>query len=265
MTIGKKTNIIWDLSGTLLRPSPVQLSKQELKDYSLVFYLWSGKSEATLVDQLALKVLHTLGEQSGPEEEIIRVHTGEPAPEIICSYVGGLITSQQAWQQIQPAFESWKSTHAENAEYFSQIERVMKAFFTPEVLARCMEPIAESNELLREIAYHQQKTGRGSLYILSNWDSESFDLIYEKFRTSVFSHFKREHIVISGDAKALKPDPQIYRYFLSKYHLNPSSCFFIDDQPENLIAANHFGIAGARFQSQTVQELRAKLLDLGIL
>lgn len=251
----EKSNIIWDLSGTLLKPSAAHLSVQQLADYSLIFYLWAGKKDPSVIDTAALSVLNLLGEQSGPPSEIIRLHTGDPVPLIICSYIGGHLTANEAWHYVQAALRQWISTDTAEKELYPHIERVLKAFFTPEAMEQCMEAVPESLTLLRDISRNRHN----KLYILSNWDRESFDLIYKKLFTPLFSYFPRDHIVISGDVKALKPHPRIYDYFLKKCTLNPRTCFFIDDQEENLVAARAWGINGALFRVEKMHELRAIL------
>lgn len=255
MKQNSKTNIIWDLSGTLLKPSSAQLSVQEMADYSLVFYLWSGKKDPSTIDLLALSILNLLGEQSGNPSQIIRLHTGDAVPQIICSYVGGHLTADESWQYVQSALRQWISTDPPEKDQYSHIERVLKAFFTPEVIEECMAPMPESLALLKEVVQNQNN----GLYILSNWDTESFDLTYKKFYTSLFCHFPQDHIVISGWAKALKPQPRIYDYLLNKCQLNPNSCFFIDDQEENIVAAKAWGIESALFRTQKIDELRSTL------
>ncbi len=255
------TNILWDLSGTLVRPSSTGLTIQEAGDDSLIFYLWSGKKEPSRIDTMALSVLNLLGEQTGNPAEIIRLHTGEPIPLIICSYIGGHITAEEGWQYVQSAMREWMAQNAKEKAYFPLIERVLKAFFTPAALAHCMEPIPESLQLLQDIAH----AGKAQLYILSNWDSESFDLLYKKLSTEIFSHFPPDHIVISGDAKALKPHPRIYEYFFKKAGISPFTCFFIDDQAENLDAAREFGVDSALFSPNSVDDIRSRLTSLKIL
>jgi FMN phosphatase YigB (HAD superfamily) len=79
------------------------------------------------------------------------------------------------------------------------------------------------------------------VYVLSNWDKESFLHFQEKHR-EFFDLF--DGIVISGEAESAKPHADIYTYFLKKFDLDAQLCLFIDDQQINLDAAKKHGIPG---------------------
>ena len=68
-------------------------------------------------------------------------------------------------------------------------------------------------------------------------------------------------IFYSAEHRCLKPQDIIYTRFLETFQLEPSSCFFIDDLPENIEAAKAAGIDGAVMQSKTAEET-AKILGL---
>ncbi|VHO04729.1 HAD family phosphatase [Candidatus Rhabdochlamydia sp. T3358] len=50
-----------------------------------------------------------------------------------------------------------------------------------------------------------------------------------------------------------KPDPRIFKFLLEKMDLEPQECLFIDDDEQNVNAANNLGLNGIQFQS--VQKL----------
>jgi FMN phosphatase YigB (HAD superfamily) len=102
-----------------------------------------------------------------------------------------------------------------------------------------------------------------SLYILSNWDKDSFPLIYQKFQTSIFSFFTPEHVVISGNAGFVKPQEEFFSWFLSTYNLDPATCFFIDDQKENVAAAQAAGIESLQFSQANEIQIQALLKRYG--
>ena len=55
-------------------------------------------------------------------------------------------------------------------------------------------------------------------------------------------------IVVSGEKKMVKPNPEIYQLLLNRYHLQASESIFIDDRPANVEEANHVGIHGILFK-----------------
>ena len=76
------------------------------------------------------------------------------------------------------------------------------------------------------------------IYILSNFSRKAYrecadELDYIK---------KADGAVISYMIKMIKPDPEIYRYLLDTYDINPEEAVFIDDTEKNLAAARAFGI-----------------------
>ena len=75
--------------------------------------------------------------------------------------------------------------------------------------------------------------GRFQLYGLTNWSAESFPYAYQNY--DFFSLFNG--IVVSGEEKLIKPDERIYQLLLNRYNLNASECLFIDDNYENIRAA----------------------------
>lgn len=70
--------------------------------------------------------------------------------------------------------------------------------------------------------------------------------------------------ILSHREKLIKPDPEIYRLLLSRYHLRAEECVFLDDTPVNVEAGLKLGIRGIVFQNkeQAVRELREMGLDL---
>ncbi|MDR3647116.1 MAG: hypothetical protein P4L22_06255 [Candidatus Babeliales bacterium] len=79
------------------------------------------------------------------------------------------------------------------------------------------------------------------LFILSNWDAVSIELIKNKF-PELFNLFKPENVIISGHHKKAKPDLQAFKIVIKDN--NPSDYYFIDDLQENIDAANSLGING---------------------
>ncbi len=96
------------------------------------------------------------------------------------------------------------------------------------------------------------------LYALTNWSAEAFPVALKRY--DFFKHF--EGIVVSGDEKTRKPFPKIYEILLERYDLNPSSCLFIDDNYENIIAAEKMGINGIHYKN--IERLLNDLSEYGI-
>ena len=92
---------------------------------------------------------------------------------------------------------------------------------------------------------HRLKEAGYALYGLTNWSAEKFPYVLHKYK--FFSLF--EGIVVSGEEKCIKPDPEIYRILLSRYSLRPEETVFIDDNQINLDTARNLGIRTVLFDS----------------
>ena len=68
-------------------------------------------------------------------------------------------------------------------------------------------------------------------------------------------------LAFSGPLHMIKPSPEIYRYLLDTYSLDPADCLFVDDNPKNIAGAEKLGIEGYQFDGD-VEKLRA-FLGLG--
>lgn len=97
------------------------------------------------------------------------------------------------------------------------------------------------------------------LYGLTNWSHETFPIARQRFE--FFSWF--DGIVVSGEERLLKPDPQLYHRLLDRYRVTPSNATFIDDNPPNVAAARALGIHAIHFQSP--EQLRRELVSAGLL
>lgn len=92
------------------------------------------------------------------------------------------------------------------------------------------------------------------LYILSNYARRTFAQTKEKlaFLEDV------DGSLFSFEVHYIKPDPDIYRILLQKFHLTPQECVFLDDRAENVEAAKQLGIWAIQF---TGYEAAVKALE----
>lgn len=105
--------------------------------------------------------------------------------------------------------------------------------------------------------YIKELKGRGfRIYGISNWSSETFALICNKY--PILDLIERK--VISGEEKVMKPDARIFEIAMQRFESVPEECVFIDDNPDNIKAAEDFGIHGIRFFS--AKQLKSELEQL---
>jgi 2-haloacid dehalogenase len=95
-------------------------------------------------------------------------------------------------------------------------------------------------ELLRML-----KEKKVLLYGLSNWSAETFAIVRHEFEfLKLF-----DEIIISGDVKLIKPEPEIFELCLQKIGKPASECLFIDDSEPNIITAKKLGFDTVHFIS----------------
>jgi len=71
-----------------------------------------------------------------------------------------------------------------------------------------------------------------------------------------------EHIVISSEVGYPKPSPEIFQHALERLQISPEEAIFIDDNPDNVTAAEQLGITSICHTDAT--SLRRSLAALGI-
>lgn len=85
--------------------------------------------------------------------------------------------------------------------------------------------------------------GYHKVYGLSNFSNETYPTARERF--GVLKEI--DNYVISAECGYIKPQPEIYLYFLKKFQLEPEDCVFIDDSKINLDMAERFGFETIHF------------------
>lgn len=96
-------------------------------------------------------------------------------------------------------------------------------------------------ELVKKLKANGQR-----VFGLSNWSVETFALVRPVYPVLDLM----EDMVISGVEKVMKPDHRIFELALDRFGIKAEETVFIDDNPNNVKAANELGIHGILFQSR---------------
>jgi len=136
---------------------------------------------------------------------------------------------------------------AELSERFPEWAREIEMFHSrwTEMVGGAVPGMYELLKGLKAAGHH--------LYGLSNWSTETFPLVRDRFPSLRLL----EGMVVSGYEGIVKPDPAIYELLLRRYGLDARGCIFIDDNQANVAGAAAVGIRGIRFTS--LSDLRAAL------
>ena len=95
-------------------------------------------------------------------------------------------------------------------------------------------------------------------YCITNFSGPKFEL--SQARYPFLKGF--DGIIVSGDEKVLKPEPDIYNLLLNRYGLEAEDCIFIDDSQANVEGARAVGMHAIHFVEP--MDLAAELRKHGI-
>ncbi|HEX7816311.1 HAD family phosphatase [Dyella sp.] len=157
------------------------------------------------------------------------------------------------WNEQQDAGRPWHEAVATlSARHPEHAERIAAYWHRwEETLGDAIE------ETVRLLAALKRRGVR--LYALTNWSGETFPVARRRF--AFLAWF--EGIVVSGDERLIKPDPQIFQRLLSRYAIDPARALYIDDAQRNVQAAAALGMQACWFRDATA--LRDRLLALNLL
>ncbi len=225
--------IIFDLGDVLIETKYLQcvfnIGPVKMASYALTFQN-PFSCHVKLLDFLDKIVDHQ-------EPIATKDHHGYRIPQLMCDWLKGACPPHEVLQKIEQhahLFDNWFEKML--------VQSVAQAIFVPENFAATRYLVPQGVEFVKacKAAGHQ-------LYILSNWDPASFDLMLELY-PEFFDLF--EGILISGDIGLLKPNPEIFHEFLKRFDLEKDDCVFIDDLMENIIAAQKLGISSIHYKKK---------------
>lgn len=76
-----------------------------------------------------------------------------------------------------------------------------------------------------------------NIYGLTNWSAETIPIAMARY--DFFNDL--DGMVVSGEEKIVKPDPQLYRILLERYGIQAAESLFIDDNYANIETAQQMG------------------------
>ncbi|HTP09015.1 MAG TPA: HAD family phosphatase, partial [Anaerolineae bacterium] len=143
------------------------------------------------------------------------------------------------WNLHQDGGRSFDEGVAVLSAQFPQYAHLIRAYHE-RYADSIVGPIAGTVDVLRAC----QAAGY-TLYGLSNWAQEKFDLVRPKY--DFFDCF--DDILISSTVNLVKPDPRIFDIFLERVGRRAEECVYIDDSAANVATANRLGFITIHFES----------------
>ncbi|MGC1550204.1 MAG: HAD family phosphatase [Rhodanobacter sp.] len=157
-----------------------------------------------------------------------------------------------AWNEQQDAGRPWSEATASLIALHPTQAALIDAYWLrwEEMLSGAIQA---SVDILAEL-----KARGVRLYALTNWSHETFPLARKRF--AFLQWF--EGIVVSGEERLIKPDPQIFQRTLQRFAIEPSRALYIDDSRRNVDAAIAQGMHGWWFRD--ADGLRTQLASHGL-
>jgi 2-haloacid dehalogenase len=157
-----------------------------------------------------------------------------------------------AWNWQQDAGRTWDEAEALVAEqhpHWAEHARAYRAHFDRSLLGE----VPGTREVLQDL-----RDGGVPLFALTNWSAELFPHARERF--DVLGLF--EDVVVSGEERLAKPDPQVFDVLQRRVGRPLARCVFVDDKTENVAAARAAGMDALLFTD--AQAMRAELRERGL-
>jgi len=243
--------LMWDLGDTLFNQSIFKISSFiGIKD-SMQFSIKYGSATicADLVRDNVWQILETYEH-----------HNEKPLKD---AWFEGTISNQELLTIAHRLCDNYKKFKCSLHEKI--LRNTYTMMFTPDKMARIQFPRTDAVRILEECKRAKDTSGKPhQFYVLSNWDPESFKLIYEDTDNQpVFKHFEKDNIIVSGYEHDSKPKKSFFLTVAQKAHVKPEQCILIDDLEENCQAARALGMRAIRWDK--AGEVRKKLQEYKVI
>jgi len=255
-------NIIWDLDGVLTTPSSL--------GYMGIIQPWKymGGFSPFGIEDFVYDFLDTVEIRTA--ETPLAVYRTRLLPKIMCDWLAGTITAQQVRFKVQAKLTE-RARSIDSQQKVKLIKAITDFMFTPELLASVMRPIKDSIKLFKKCLQKVDAAGNrvNKLFILSNWDSESFSyLVKEPELCQIFQ--SADGVIISGDVHLIKPDPAIFHYAFKEWNIDPHTqlTLFIDDTWANILAAKRLNmryLVPLHCKKEKISDIEKRLAQYGVI
>lgn len=164
-------------------------------------------------------------------------------------FIKNVCTSE--WNAEMDCGKSFAQAVKERTAMFPDYAEPLKLYET-----NWMDTMGEEMPGMYDLIKSLKENGFPVIYGLTNWSAETFPEVKKKYR--IFSLIDK--MVVSGEVKMLKPNPEIYKALLNKFNLKAEESLFIDDNIKNVEGAKNVGMNALRFENAS--KLRQDLNNL---
>lgn len=226
------TVIVFDLTGVVFALHKMKIVRALASKDLILYFLRQRKNP---VDE-GIMILDKMRKEVPGQFQDVVGYKGTYLPLCFVQWNQGLVSAAEAFEQIHTYFnELDNQKYFKNARHKKVLFNLLHGLFSFEKILDAFKPIQSTVNLIKKL----KQLGTYKLFILSNIDKETFEGL-EVVHKELFSYF--DGIVTSCYSHHLKPDAAIFEYLFTKYEVNPQECCFIDDQIENIVAAQNLGM-----------------------
>ena len=161
--------------------------------------------------------------------------------------------AEDEWNAEQDRGRSLKDGTDIQVAKFPEWETEIRAYYD-NWTTMLRSDIPENVAVLRQLKHSDYE-----LFGLTNWSAETFP--YALANYDFFEIFNGK-IVVSGEEKLIKPNPEIWHVLLNRYQIKAEESVFIDDNFKNIEVAKSLGFICIHIKEDT--DLEKELRDLGI-
>lgn len=236
--VNKNYCLFFDLGDVLIAPSKSK-SFSKNKTIFIKYALRYGVNQIKIKQRL----FELMDHQTGYPPRGTATNNGECLPAIMCDWFEGKIDGKKFIEII--------TNIDPNDKFFKS--KIEGQFLIATALLMLSENLVEIHEQTKlvDVLCKCKAHDLSRVAILSNMDKNSIPLLKQKF-PEIFSGLQDHQIIFSGECGCKKPDYSIYQLAASQMGVHPSQCVLIDDQPENIVAANEANWRGIWHQNHDI-------------
>jgi FMN phosphatase YigB (HAD superfamily) len=191
------------------------------------------------------RLLDAMRLQGADEYQDVISYRGNLLPRSFCEFQRGKLSSEECLRRVYNFFNQARSDGFFISRHQEQcIQHFMTIIFTPREVAQFFEIDKRVYDFLQEL----KSTGDYQCYLFSNIDAEAFASIQERFalELQVF-----DGMVTSYGTGYLKPEQEIYDILYQRFSIDPTRALYLDDQYDNIEAAQEHGVHGVHYRRRT--------------